>query len=371
MRRRGPAGARAAGSAASGGFDAVRAEARGQTVRWWLYGGDARVNAFVEDAVVPAARRLGVTLDRVPVTDTADAVSGVVAERRAGKDAGGGVDLIWINGENFAAGKEQGLWLEDWAGELPSARFLDPADPAVATDFQVPVDGQESPWQSARFVFAHDTARLRRPPGDLDALLAWARRNPGRFTYPAPPDYTGSAFVRQVVQAKGEDAAFAYLRALKPLQWRGGAALPKSQAELDELFSGGQVDIAMSYDASFVAAGVRTGAFPPTARPFVLGGTTLSNSSFVTIPANARSRAGAQLVADLLLSPELQAAKADPEVLGNPTVLDLDRLGARARVFEDAARSDYVLTDFGRPLAELPAADVAPLEERWMREVLR
>jgi putative spermidine/putrescine transport system substrate-binding protein len=281
------------------------------------------------------------------------------------------VDLIWINGENFAAGKEQGLWLEDWAGDLPSARYLDPRDPAIAEDFQVPVDGQESPWQSARFVFAHDTARMPEPPRDLDALLAWARRNPGRFTHPAPPDFTGSAWIRQVVQAKGEDAAFAYLRELRPLMWRRGETLPKSQAELDELFGDGQVDVAMAYDASFVEAGVRTGRFPPTARPFVLGGRALATTSFVTIPANARSAAGAQVVADLLLSPELQAEKARPEVLGNPTVLDLDRLGAKRRLFERAAGSELLLSDFGAPLPELAASRVAPLEERWRREVLR
>jgi len=39
-------------------------------VRWWLYGGDDKVNAYV-DVVAPAARKLGVQIRRVPVTDTA------------------------------------------------------------------------------------------------------------------------------------------------------------------------------------------------------------------------------------------------------------------------------------------------------------
>ena len=70
--------------------------------------------------------------------------------------------------------------------------------------------------------------------------------------------------MRQVVAAKGEDAAFAYLRELKPLMYREGRVLPKSEAELNELFANGEVDIAMSYDASFVVSAVRKGQFPET-----------------------------------------------------------------------------------------------------------
>jgi putative spermidine/putrescine transport system substrate-binding protein len=361
-----------ASAARSGSFEATKAEARGQEVRWWMFGGDARVNAYVDDHVAPAARRLGVRLRRVPVSDTADAVQRVVAQRRAGADSGGAVDLIWINGENFAAGKSAGLWLEDWVPRLPNARYLDLRDPTIARDFQVPVDGQEAPWSRAVFVYAHDSANVPDPPRTFDELLEWARRHPGRFTYPAPPDFTGSAFVRQVVVAKGEDAAFSYLRRLKPLMYRKGRALPKSEAELNELFADGQVDFAMSYDASFVLGGVRRGQFARAVRPFLLEGGALTNVSFVAIPADAEHLAGAQVVANLLLSPELQAAKADPAILGHPTVLDPARLEADSRDrFRHATSSPYLLSDFGEAREELPAAEVPRLERRWQQEVLR
>lgn len=346
--------------------------ARGQTVDWWMYGGDERVNAYVRRYVKPAARRLGVTVRPVPVTDTADAVARVVAQRRAGRRRGGAVDLIWINGENFASGKKAGLWLTDWARDLPNARYVDWSDPSIARDFQVPVDGQEAPWSRAAFVFAYDGARVRDPPRDLDALLAWAREHPGRFTYPAPPDFTGSAFVRQVVQAKGEDAAFAYLKQLAPLTYRGGRVVPKSESELSDLFANGKVDFAMSYDVSFVLSAVRRGRFPRTARPLVIGKGALTNVSYVTIPADAADGAGAQVVANLLLDPRLQAIKAEPEVLGNPTVLDRDRLPAKARRrFAAIGRSPHLLRDLGASVQELAAGKVAPLEARWKREVLR
>ncbi len=362
-----------AAPSAADDFAAVLQEADGQTVRWWMFGGDDKINAYVDDDVAPALKKLGVTLKRVPVTDTADALKRIVSERRAGKDSGGGVDMIWINGENFASGKKAGLWLQDWSETLPNAtRYVDYADPSINKDFQIPVDGQESPWQRAAFIYAYDSAKVDDPPKDFDALLAYAKANPGRFTYPAPPDFTGSAFVRQVVAAKGEDAAFAYLEELKALMYRKGSSFPKSQAELDTLFGDGQVDFAMAYDSNFVNAGVRKGTFPKTARPLIIGKGALSNTSYVTIPANAANIAGAKVLANLLLDPKIQAIKADPRVLGNPTVLDLGKLGARTSEFESAtADNPYVLSDFGEPVTEISADLVEPLEKRWMREVLR
>lgn len=350
-----------------GSWEATLDAARGQTVHWWMYGGDERVNRYVDEEVRPRAAQLGVALRRVPVDDTAIAVKRVAAERRAGRDDGGAVDLIWINGENFAQGKRDGLWLRGWAPRLPNARLLDDDDETLTRDFGVPVEGQESPWSRAALVFAYDRERTSRPPRDLDALLAYAREHPGRITYPAPPDFTGSAFVRFVVQTLGEDRAFEYLRELEPLLWRGGRTHPKSEAELNRLFGNGQVDLAMSYDPGFVATGVRQGSMPRSARPLVLEGQTLQNVSFVTIPANAADRGGALVVANLLLDPALQAKKADPRVIGLPSVLPAAALPDGS----EAAPSPYVLDDLGKPLAELPAERVPELDRRWRREVLR
>ena len=354
-------------------WEAVQAAARGQTVRWWLYGGDQRINAYVDREVVPAAARLGVTVRRVPVADTADAVQRVLADRRAGRATGGAIDLIWINGENFAAGKRAGLWLKDWVARLPNSRYVNLDDPAMARDLGEPTDGQEAPWSRAAFVFAADQARVPHPPATFPELLAYAKAHPGRITYPAPPDFTGSAFVRQAVQRLGSrPAGFAFLKALKPYQWRHGQAFPASEAELDELFSNGQVDLAMSYDPSFVAGAVAKGQFPASTRPFLLGGGALVNTSYVTIPANAAHLEGAMVVANLLLDPRLQAIKADPDVVGVPTVLDPDRLPQAARgLVATATDSPYLLSGFGRPLPELPADQVAPIEQQWLREILR
>ncbi len=353
-------------------FEELAQEARGQTVRWWMFGGDQRINDYVDDVVAPAVREAGFELERVPVTDTAEAVQRVVSQKRAGETSGGAVDLIWINGENFAAGKEAGLWLEGWVERLPNAENVDLEDPSIALDMQVPVDGQESPWSRAAFVFVSDSDTVPEPPETFDELLDYARENPGRVTYPAPPDFTGTSFVKQVVIAKGEDEAFDYLTELKPLMWEDGEKFPKSEAELNELFAAGEVDFAMSFDPAFVETAVRMGQFPETSRPFLLEGGALVNTSYVTIPADAAHIEGAQVLANILLDPDLQAAKADPDVLGVPSVLDLDRLEPGEReAFDSSTDSPYLLDDFGDTKDELAADEVPPLEERWQREILR
>ncbi|HVL98732.1 MAG TPA: ABC transporter substrate-binding protein [Egibacteraceae bacterium] len=353
-----------------GDWPGVLSEADGQTVRWWLFGGDERVNRFIDDHVAPAAADLGVTVQKVPVDSTVEAVRRVLAELEAGRDDGG-VDLVWVNGENFALGREAGAWLTDWATRLPNSALVDWSDPAIATDFGVPVDGDESPWARAAFVFAHDPGRTPDPPRSFVALLDYARQHPGRVTYPAPPDFTGAAFVRQAVTALGEHEAFALLAELKPLQWREGEAFPGSEAELSRLFADGQVDLAMSYDPTFVATAVHQGAFGESVRPFTFTGGTLQNTSYVAIPRNAANTAGALVVADLLLSPELQAIMNDPAVWGMPTVLDLDRLDADQRDALDAVAGPHVPADLGDPIAELPVDRVEPINRRWRQEVAR
>ncbi|MGE0795349.1 MAG: ABC transporter substrate-binding protein [Acidimicrobiia bacterium] len=356
------------GSAAVGGsFEEVLAAAGGQTVRFWMWGGDAALNDHIDEDVAPAAKELGITLTRVPIEDTADALARIAAEVDAGADDGS-VDLVWVNGTNFAQGRDARLWLRGWTDRLPSFELLDPDDPTLTLDFGVPVEGQELPWSRAAFVFAHDSAAVPDPPRTFEELAAWVRAHPGRFTYPAPPDFTGSAFVRQAVQALGEEEAFTFLDELEPHLWRDGKSRPVDQAELDRLFASGEVDLAMSYNPNFVDTAVRTGRFPSSARPYVFEGGSLQNVSFVAIPVTAGSAAGAQVVADLLLSPAMQAAKLDR--VGIPTVLDPDRLesGARSRFLRTPAGS-HRLDDFGAALVELPVAEVPRLDRRWIGEV--
>jgi len=372
-------------------WDEVLAVAEGQTVDLWMYGGDKRGNAYVDEVLTPAAAELGVTLRRVPVADTKDAMRRMLAEHAAGTDKGS-VDLVWVNGDNFATGQEAGAWLCGWSDDLPNMQYVAEDDPLVTEDFGVAVGGCEAPWHKAQFTFAYDSARVADPPTTVAGLLDWAEAHPGRFTYPAPPDFTGSVFLRQALYALsgGADAVptsfdedaydeltpalWERLRDLAPSLWREGRTYPRDQVALDRLFADGQVDFTMTYGPATLTQLVADGTFPATTRVLTVEDGTVGNASFLAIPASSPDQAGAMAVANLALSPEQQVAKADPDVWGQFTVLDEDLLDAdAARAFDRLPDSPVVptyeeLSENAQP--ELSSAWVTPLDEGWRREVL-
>ena len=338
-------------------FDEVLEAAQGQTVQLWMWGGDSVLNDYINNTLAPAVAEQGVTLEQVRIDATSDGINRIVSEIEAGVDDGA-VDLIWVNGSNFSQGKDAGLWRQDWVSLLPNSELLDPADPTLFTDFGVATDGQEVPWSRAAFTFAYDGDRVENPPTSFEELAEWVAANPGRFTYPAPPDFTGSAFVRQAVQALGEDAAFELLNGMTPNLWQEGTSFPVDEAELNQLFGNGEVDLAMSYNPNFVQVNVDQGIFADTSAPFVFESGTLQNVSFLALPANAGSAAGAIVAANVTLDATLQAEKLIQ--VGVPSVVDVNG---------ELEPSPFQLTDFGTPLEELQADQVGVLDERWRGEI--
>ena len=347
-----------AASAELGDWESILEEADDQTVQLWMWGGDTVLNDYIENTVAPAVLVQGVILEQVRIEATSDGIDRIVSEIEAGTEDGA-VDLIWVNGTNFSQGKDAGLWQQDWVSSLPNAELLDADDPTLFNDFGVPTNGQEAPWSRAAFTFTYDSATLDNPPSTFEELAEWVANNPGRFTYPAPPDFTGSAFVRQAIQALGEDEAFELLAEMRPNLWEEGVTFPGDEAELNTLFGNGEVDLAMSYNPNFVQVNVEQGIFAGTARPFIFEGGTLQNVSFLAMPANAGSRAGAMVAMNEMISAELQSEKLSQ--VGVPAVVDI------GGVIE---ATDLRLSDFGTPLEELPADEVPVIDERWRTEVL-
>jgi putative thiamine transport system substrate-binding protein len=379
----------AAGSAAAQTWDEVLAKARGQTVYWNAWGGSQQTNDYIQWAAGRVRELFGVTVEHVKLTDTADAVARVVAEKSAGRTGDGSVDLVWINGENFAAMKSQGLLFGPFAERLPHYALVDvQGKPTTVVDFTVPVDGMESPWGMAQFVFVRDTATLPDPPRSIPAILEWAKANPGRFTYPQPPDFTGSTFLKQalhelapdpaVLQRPAAEAEFAglsaplwaYLDALHPALWRGGKAFPKTAPEQRQLLDDGEIDLSMSFDPLEAASSIKAGLLPETARVHTLERGTIGNTHFVAIPFNAAHKEGAMVLADFLLTPEAQARKQDPRHWGSYTVLDLDRLTAEQRALFDAIPDDPAAPDpeeLGVPLPEPHPSWMERIEAEWQK----
>lgn len=330
-------------------------QAQGQTVYWHAWGGDPKINDFIAWVGDLAQERYGVTLEQVKLASTADAVARVLGERDAGITSGGAVDMIWINGANFAAMKDQDLLFGPFAEDLPYWSLVDVAGkPAVVTDFTVPTQGYESPWAMAQLVFEYDSARVAQPPRSLEALKDWIIANPGRFTYPQPPDYMGTTFLKQVaygtladpqvmqqpVDEANYDAVtaplWAYLDEIKPYLWRSGKAFPQNEPAMGQLLADGEVDIGFAFNPGRASAEIAAGNLADTVRTFTFDAGTIGNASFVVIPFNAAHQAGAQVIANLLLEPDVQARAQDPSILGFQTVLNVTDLHPQEKALFDA-----------------------------------
>ena len=378
-------------SAESLPWSEVEEQARGQTVSLWMYGGDEQGNAYVDDVLAPAAADEGITLRRVPVESTTDAVNRILTERQAGV-TDGEVDLVWVNGANFGTGKQAGAWLCDWTQNLPNMQYTDPDDSLLNNDFGTPVDRCESPWHKAQFTLVYNADAIEAPPSTFEEVLEWAQANPGRFTYPAPPDFTGSVFIREalVSTSGGIDKVpaqfdretydrlapvlFDRLNELAPSLWREGTTYPQSSAELDDLYAGGQLDMTMTYGPATLPELVSGGTFPPNTRVLTLDEGTVGNASFLAIPSTSGQSAAAQMVANLALSPEQQLIKSRPDVWGQFTVLDLERLTPDYRQQFEGIPASPVVPSYQELSAgahpELSAEWVTPLDEGWRRNVL-
>ena len=80
--------------------------------------------------------------------------------------------------------------------------------PTVVNDFTIPTDGLESPWGMAQLVFMYDSNTLSNPPKSAKELLEWTRKKPGRFSYPQPPNFHGTTFLKQLLVESIEDPKF-------------------------------------------------------------------------------------------------------------------------------------------------------------------
>jgi putative thiamine transport system substrate-binding protein len=362
--------------------------AKGQTVYWNAWGGDERTNAFIAWVGSETERLYGVKVEQVKLTDTAEAITRVLSEKAAGQTEGS-VDLIWINGPNFLAMKDQGLLHGPFVADLPNAQYLDlGANSPASVDFTTPVDGFEAPWRLAKFVFAYDSARVTDLPDTMAGWVDWAAAHQGRLTHPNPANFIGATFLKQALvelapdpaalQLPATDAAFAaqtaplwaWYDALRPNLWRQGESFPENESVQAQMLNDGEVDVAMFFDPAATAAGIAQGTLPETARVFVPKAGSIGNISFVAIPFNAAHTAGAEVVANFLLDPATQAHMQDITVLGSFAVLDPGKLDDTAKAAFAAlptAPALPALTDLGHTLLEPHASWMTKLTAAWAK----
>lgn len=371
-------------------WDAVLENAKGSTVNLYGWGGSDLTNTWLDTELAGVLKeKYSITLNRVPM-NIDEILAKMVSEKQAGAE--GTIDVVWINGENFYTAKKNALLYGPFTDKLPNfTAYVEGAAPDIANDFGYPVEGFEAPYGKAQFVMIGDTAKIGALPVDHQGLLALAKAHPGKITYPAPPDFTGSAFVRNLIyDVVGYEAfmtvkpekeavkaliqpALDYMIELKPYLWREGKTYPATNALVDQMYSDGELYMTMNYNPNYVANKIASGEFSSTSVADVFDKGSIGNTHFLAIPANAPNKPAALALINAVLSPELQASKYDTQRWGDLPVLDDSKLSPeQQKLFTDVPVGPGVPTLSRlstRRLPEMPSNLVPIIEEIWMETI--
>jgi putative spermidine/putrescine transport system substrate-binding protein len=326
----------------------VVSDASDSKMYFWTYD-TADYNSWIDNWLTPRLLSLyNVQLIRVPINDTADAVDRVIAEYAAGYSTNNGsVDMIWINGENFATLKNLGYAYGPWATKVPNAVNFNFSAASIAYDFGLATKGYEMPYNEAQVVFVYNQGHLASSDVDsIDKLLTWIEAHPGKFTYAAPCynsdcslyDYTGSAFIRHVfyyiaspyTQFLGDfnealylqyaPAFYTRLRSIEKYLYNdtsfNGGHYPDSNDVVDSLFGAAKVLVTLSYDSNIVQNQIDLGIWNSSANSVVLTSGTLANTNYVLIPANAKHKLAAVVAGNFIASTQAMFSRQQPDVLG-------------------------------------------------------
>ena len=371
-------------------WDEIVEAARGTTVTFYGWGGDENRNNWLNTTVADYVKEhYDIALEVVGM-DINDILSKLSGEKQAGSETGS-IDMIWINGENFYSAKDNGLLYGPFTGQLPNMEaYIDLQDPETLNDFCMPIEGYEAPYAKAQMVFFNDSAVTPEAPASAEELLEFCKKYPGKVTYPALPDFTGSAFVRNIIyelcgweQFQDMEAdydtvkaaiepALDYLRELNPYLWNEGKTFPESSTTVDAMFADGELVMNMSYGPFSVATGIAEGTYTDTTRTFVFDNGTIGNTNYMAIAFNSPNKAGAMVVINAILSAELQLTQY--EQLRELPVVSADKLSAEEQAAFDAVDlGKGVLSQaelLKHRLPEMPASLVPVIEEIWLNEVV-
>ena len=375
---------------ADASWDEILEAAKGTTVTFYGWGGDENRNNWLNTTVADYVKEnYDITLEVVGM-NIDDILAKLSGEKQAGSNKGS-IDMIWINGENFYSAKENGLLYGPFTHQLPNMEsYIDLEDPETLSDFCMPIEGYEAPYAKAQMVMYADTAVTPDLPSSAEELMAFCQANPGKVTYPALPDFTGSAFVRNIIyeicgweQFQTMEAdydtvkaaiepALEYLRQLTPYLWNEGKTFPDSSTTVDAMFADGELVMNMSYGPFSVATGIANGLYTETTQTFVFDKGTIGNTSYMGIAFNSPNKAGALVVINAIISGEIQLTQYAQ--LRELPVVDADKLTAEELAAFDAVDlGQGVLSQaelLAHRLPEMPASLVPIIEDIWLNEVV-
>jgi putative thiamine transport system substrate-binding protein len=170
-------------------------------------------------------------------------------------------------------------------------------------------------------------------------LLEYAHSKPGRLSYPKPPEFHGTTFLKLLlVELNSHHSAlyeapvadqqelllatlWDYLDQLHPLLWRAGREFPVSAAQQQQLLAHGVLDNAVSFNPGELASAQRARRLPSSIVPALIGSRAITNSHYLAIPKRAANVDGALKVINFFLSEAAQQRKQAADGWGDTAVI--------------------------------------------------
>lgn len=376
---------------ASKTFEDYVKDSDGTTVTIYGWGGSELTNNWLDHYLATKLKKeYNITLKRTGMN--IDEILNNLQNSVQANEEKGNIDVIWINGENFYTAMNSNLLYGPFVDKLPNfEKYVDTNSDDVKFDFGYETKGYEAPYGKAQLVMVYNSDILG-PLTSADDILEAAKKNPGKITYPAPPDFTGSAFVRNIIyekvgyekikDIKPEDKealktaikpALDYLKELKPYLWKNGKTYPAESTQQDNMFADGTLIFNVSYNPNFASNMIDNGTFPKSTKTSVFNKGTIGNTHFLAIAKNAPNKEGAMVVINEVLNFESQLEKYKPNVWGDLPVIDNKKLSedekkmiAGVSIGAATLPQDELLS---KRQPELPAALVPVIEKIWAEEI--
>ena len=361
----------ALGVSASASHAAV---AKIQTVQVYI-SADTNIQDLWVKTLVPAFKAVNPGYD-VNVTfdlhgdHDAQETAKLTAAAALGKDAG--VDLI--DGGFVTTLGAAGLLFKPTAGIVPNL---------VDVNKTVLKAGKGGiPYRGSSVLLAYNTKNVPTPPATLDALLAWIKAHPGKFTYNAPSGGgSGYSFVQTVVDKYLSDAnrktlvstaapeleskwaaGLETLRQLNKYTYGQNGTYPANNAETLTDLATGLVDMGTVWSDQFASA-VKAGTMPSNIKVVQISNPTLTGgASYLGIPISSANRnKGARVLANWVLSPAAQNLIVSGTLNGFP-VIPLSKL-------DPVATAAFAGVDIQNLRAGYLSANANDLKSKWASTV--
>jgi putative spermidine/putrescine transport system substrate-binding protein len=286
--------------------------------------GDTNISNWWNDIIKPAfeAANPGYTFNVTITRGVGDGNATIAQRALAAMQSGTDPQVDYFeefNPENVEGSIEAGLWTEVSADNVPNLSMINPA----AIDIPVRL-----PYRGSQVLIAYDSAKIETAPRAFADIVAWAKANPGRFTYGRPDKGgSGSNFViRAIHEGNGRDPSlftrenFEQAKADEMLQkgWDilldlhphtfGEGTYPAGNTPALQLLAQGAVDMIPAWSDQAIQA-INQGVLPETTKLVQLQDLALCGGfAYSAIPSNATDLEGALKLANFMLTPEMQTS---------------------------------------------------------------